>query len=371
MLTGGIMYKKPRGTSDILPQEQAYWKFVAEKAYYLCQLYGYQRIDTPIFESTGLFIRSIGEGTDIVEKEMYTFDDHSGDKMTLRPEGTAPVCRAYIEHGMHNLPQPVRLYYFASIFRYERPQAGRYRQHQQFGYEAIGDSDPALDVEVIDMAWRFYASLGLHGLTLQLNSIGCQSCHPNYLQALRQYYPQYSHILCQDCKARLVRSPLRLLDCKNPSCQEVAKGAPKTIENLCPQCHNYYKMVEQYLSYLQIPYEVNPHLVRGLDYYTKTVFEIQPEGGGAQSTLGGGGRYDNLIEQLGGRPTPAVGFATGIERIILTMRNQGIMPPPIPTPKVYLAYVGERAKAEAIKFASSLRQTGIGVTLTLGGRRTL
>ena len=365
---GFRVYKAPRGTTDILPQEQAYWRFMEEKACQICQLYGYQRIDTPVFEQTGLFYHSVGEGTDIVEKQMYTFDDHSGMKMTLRPEGTAPVCRAYIEHGMYNLPQPVRLYYFGPIFRYERPQAGRYRQHQQFGCEAIGDADPALDAEVIDMAWHLYASLGLKGLTLQLNSIGCRNCRPEYLQSLKQYYTGFSQSLCRDCKARLWQNPLRLLDCKKPSCQEIAKGAPQILEHLCHECSSHFDALKQYLGYLQISYEINPYLVRGLDYYTRTVFEIQPEGGGAQSTLGGGGRYDNLIEELGGRPTPAIGFATGIERIILNVRKQGIELLPIPGAKVYVAYLGEEAKEEAIKLVATLRQAGVGATLALGGR---
>ena len=359
------MYKAPRGTQDILPQDQAYWRFVEGKAGEICQLYGYKRIDTPVFEQTGLFHRSIGEGTDIVQKQMYTLGD--GD-LALRPEGTAPVCRAYIERGIHNLPQPVRLYYVAPIFRYERPQAGRYRQHQQFGVEAIGDADPALDAEIIDMAWRFYASLGLKGLTLQLNNIGCRLCRPNYLQSLKHYYSGYSQVLCPDCRRRLRRNPLRLLDCKKASCQGIIKGAPQMSGHLCHQCSSHFDALKQYLAHLQIPYELDPYLVRGLDYYTRTVFEIQPEELGAQSALGGGGRYDDLIEQLGGNPTPAIGFATGLERTILNMRNQDIELPPIPGAKVYVAYLGEEAKKEAVKLAARLRQAGIGATLALGDK---
>jgi len=362
------VYKAPRGTQDILPQDQAYWSFVEEKADRICQLYGYKPIDTPVFEQTGLFRRSVGEGTDIVEKQMYTFEDRGGDSMTLRPEGTAPVCRAYIEHGMHNLPQPVRLYYIGPIFRYERPQAGRYRQHRQFGVEAIGDADPALDAEIIGMAWDFYASLGLKGLTLQLNSIGCQLCRPDYLEKLKQYYSGHAQALCPDCRQRLRRNPLRLLDCKKPSCQEIVKGAPIIAEHLCHQCASHFNAVKDHLEGLQIPYELNPYLVRGLDYYTRTVFEIQPRDGGAQSALGGGGRYDGLIEQLGGTPAPAIGFATGLERIILNLRHQGIDLPPIPGPKVYVAYLGEEAKKEGIRLAARLRQAGIGATLASGDR---
>ncbi len=362
------MFKAPRGTKDILPSEQPYWKLVTEKAGEICQLYGYQRIDTPAFESTDLFLHSVGEETDIVEKQMYTFDDRGGDKITLRPEGTAPVCRAYIEHGMHNLPQPVRLYYFGSVFRYERPQAGRFRQHQQFGCEAIGAADPALDAEIIDMAWHLYSSLGLKELSLQLNSIGCPLCRREYLQRLKQYYSDHGLALCADCKSRLLRNPLRLLDCKNPACQEIARGAPHILEFLCPECGSHFAALKRYLEHLRIPYEVNPYLVRGLDYYTRTVFEIQPLDAGGQSTVGGGGRYDNLIELLGGKPTPAVGFATGIERIILNLQKQDIKLPQAAVTKVYVACLGEEAKGPALKLAARLRQVRIGVTLAVDDR---
>jgi len=362
------VYKAPRGTADILPQEQSFWRFVEGKAGEICQVYGYERIDTPVFEQTDLFCRSVGEGTDIVEKQMYTFADQSGDKMTLRPEGTAPVCRAYIEHGMHNLPQPVRLYYIGPIFRYERPQAGRYRQHRQFGVETIGEADPALDAEVISIAWGFYASLGLEGLRLQLNSIGCQDCRPAYLQKLTEYYTDHSQTLCPDCRSRLQRNPLRLLDCKKPSCQGIVEGAPQISEHLCQECISHFGALKDYLERLQIPYELNPYLVRGLDYYTRTVFEIQPEKMGGQSALGGGGRYDNLIAQLGGRPAPAIGFATGIERTILNLRHQGILPPSVPSARVYVAYLGQEAKREAIKMAARLRQSGIPSIMASGSK---
>ncbi|MFB0559463.1 MAG: histidine--tRNA ligase [Dehalococcoidales bacterium] len=362
------MYRAPRGTSDILPKEQPYWRHIEQKAVNVCQLYGYQRIDAPAFEDTGLFTRSMGEGTDIVEKEMYTFEDRGGNKVTLRPEGTAPVCRAYLEHGLHNLPQPVKLYYIASIFRYERPQAGRYRQHYQFGYEAIGDDDPTLDAEVIDMAWQFFLSLNLRHLTLQLNSIGCKKCRPGYLAAVKSYYANYARDLCSDCKTRLKRNPLRLLDCKKPLCQQIADSAPRSIDYLCPQCDEHFNQLKNYLSLLELPFEINHRLVRGLDYYTRTVFEIQPEAEGAQSALGGGGRYDDLIEELGGKPTPAVGFAAGIERIVLNLKKQGVPIPPLPHPQVFIAYVGDEAKAEAIKLASTLRRAGIGVIEAIGSK---
>ena len=363
-----MLYQAPRGTSDILPQEQAYWRYIEQKAANVCQLYGYGRIDVPAFEETGLFSRSIGEGTDIVEKEMYTFEDKGGNKITLRPEGTAPVCRAYLEHGMHNLPQPVKLYYLASIFRYERPQAGRYRQHYQFGSEAIGEGDPALDAEVIDMAWQFFSSLKLGNLSLILNSIGCKQCRPEYLAALKAYYADHTQELCADCKTRLKRNPLRLLDCKQPQCQQLANLAPKSMDYLCPQCDEHFNRLKRYLGLLDLPFELNHRLVRGLDYYTRTVFEIQPEKEGAQSTLGGGGRYDDLIEELGGKPTPAIGFATGMERIILNLKKQGVAIPTLPRPKVFLAYIGDEAKDGAIKQAAKLRREGFGVIMAAGNK---
>ncbi len=362
------MYRAPRGTSDILPKEQAHWRHVERKAVNLCQLYGYERIDSPVFEDTGLFSRSVGEDTDIVEKETYTFEDRGGNKITLRPEGTAPVCRAYLEHGLHNLPQPVKLYYIASIFRYERPQAGRYREHHQFGYEAIGDDDPALDAEVIDMAWQFFLSLNLHHLTLNLNSIGCKKCRPEYLAALKDYYANYTHDICPECKVRLKRNPLRLLDCKQTSCQPITNSAPRSTDHLCPECDEHFNRLKEYLKLLKLPFEVNHHLVRGLDYYTRTVFEIQPEAEGAQSTLGGGGRYDDLIEELGGKPTPAIGFAAGIERIILNLKKQNIPVPALPKPQVFIAYVGDEVKDETIKLAATLRKNGISVIEAIGSK---
>ena len=363
------MYRAPRGTSDILPQEQGYWSFIKKKAADICELYGYQRIDTPTFEDARLFVRSIGEETDIVEKEMYSFEDKGGDLITLRPEGTAPVCRAYVEHGMHTLPQPVKLYYISAIFRYERPQAGRYRQHYQFGAEVIGDSDPAMDAEIIDMAWQLYVNLGLKGLTLSLNSIGCNTCRPSYLDSLKFYYSQHKESLCPDCRRRLLKNTLRLLDCKNPTCLSLSEQAPRSINFLCRECAEHFDKVTKYLKLLNIPFFLNHRLVRGLDYYTKTVFEIAPEGEtGAQVAIGGGGRYDNLIEQLGGKPTPGVGFATGIERLVLNLKRQGVAVPNVPTPTVFMAYLGNGAKEKAIELISQLRRSGISVVGTSGDR---
>lgn len=363
------LYQAPKGTADILPEEQACWLFIKEQAAQMCHLYGYGRIDTPAFEDTGLFSRSIGEETDIVSKEMYTFTDRGGNEVTLRPEGTAPVCRAYLENGMASLPGTVRLYYLAPIFRYERPQAGRFRQHHQFGYEAIGDEGAVLDAEVIDMAWRFFHSLGLKGLTLQLNSIGCKKCRPNYLKELKNHYAGKLENLCADCRTRYENNPLRLLDCKKPSCQPLAETAPHNSEHLCPECAAHFNELKSQLEALELPYKLNHRLVRGLDYYTRTVFEIQPQGeDAAQSTIGGGGRYDGLIEQLGGQPTPAVGFATGIERIVLNLKKQVATIPPADKPQVFIAYAGEDATKEASRLASNLRQNGIGVLQASSGK---
>ena len=364
------MYQAPRGTSDILPIEQAYWLHVEQKAVNLCQLYGYERIDSPVFEDTGLFIRSVGEDTDIVTKEMYTFEDRGGNSITLRPEGTAPVCRAYLEHGMRNLSQPVKLYYITSIFRYERPQAGRFREHHQFGCEAIGEDDPALDAEVIDMAWQFFQSLKLKQLTLNLNSIGCKNCRGEYLAVLKEYYAGLAHEVCRECKARLKRNPLRLLDCKEPACQQIAEAAPRSTDYLCPECADHFNKLKVYLQLLGLPFIINHRLVRGLDYYTRTVFEIQPEAGGSQSTLCGGGRYDDLIEELGGKPTPALGFASGIERIVLNLKKPDIPVPTLPGPKAFIAHIGDEARGKALKIASSLRKDGTGV-ITAAGSKSL
>ena len=364
------MYKAPRGTSDILPQEQAYWKYVEEKAASLSQLYGYQPISTPIFEDSQLFARTAVGGTDIVDKEMYTLEDRSGQKLALRAEGTAPICRAYLEHGLFNSPQPMRLYYIGPTFRYERPQAGRYRQHYQFGFEALGDADPALDAEVIEMAWQFFLSLGLSKFSVQLNSIGCKVCQPKYVETLKQYYLDYIEQLCPDCKVRLAKNPLRLLDCKKASCQKIAKNGPKVVDYLCHECQTHFQSIQKYLAAMNIPFQLNHKLVRGLDYYTRTVFEIEPKGEGGQGALGGGGRYDNLIEELGGKPTPAVGFAAGIERVILNLKRQKVDIPTLPKPVVFVAYLGEEAKIEAVNLAFELRKVGI-ATIGATGDRSL
>jgi histidyl-tRNA synthetase len=362
------LYKAPRGTADILPQEQLYWRYVEEKAVDICRLYGYGRIDTPAFEDATLFARSVGEGTDIVNKEMYILKDRSNNELALRPEGTASICRAYLEHGMDNLPQPVKLYYFADIFRYERPQAGRYRQHHQFGCEAIGEASPMLDAEIIKMALGFFSSVGLARLTLQLNSIGCKKCRPEHLKKIRKYYAPFSQNLCEDCRTRILNNPLRLLDCKKPGCQAVADEAPRSVDYLCPDCREHFEVLKKYLGEMGVKYNINHRLVRGLDYYTKTVFEIQPIEGGSQSALGGGGRYDDLIVELGGSPTPAIGFAAGMERIILNLKNHNMEMTGVVKPPVFIACLGNNAKIEALKTALNLREAGISVIMAAGDR---
>jgi histidyl-tRNA synthetase len=362
------LYRAPRGTVDVLPQEQPYWEHVYQTATRLCQLYGYSRIDTPIFEEAGLFVRGVGQATDIVQKEMYVFEDRGGEMMALRPEGTANVCRAYIQHGMHNLPQPVRLYYWGPAFRYDRPQAGRQRQFTHFGYEAIGEDDPALDAEIIELAWRLYQELGITDLTLQLNSIGDRNCRPHYLETLKAYYEDKRGRLCPDCRARFQTNPLRLLDCKVEGCQPIIAAAPPFSDYLCQECDQHFRELRSYLEALGIPYTLNPRLVRGLDYYTRTVFEIQPPEQAAQNTVGAGGRYDGLIEELGSKPTPGIGFATGVERVIANLKRAKVPIPAPAGPAVFVAYQTAAARSAAVRLTSELRRAGIAAVMAVGGR---
>lgn len=352
-------YQAPRGTQDVLPEEQPYWDYIRAAAVRLCDEFGYGVIQTPTFEDAGLFTRGVGEVTDIVEKEMYVFEDRGGQQLALRPEGTAPVCRAYLERGMSNLPQPVRLWYWTPIFRYDRPQAGRYRQHQQFGVEAIGDASASIDAEVIELLWRLYEELGLRDLTLNLNSIGDPVCRPAYLDLLRAYYSDKLDLICDDCKKRIERAPLRLLDCKNERCQPIIANAPTIEDHLCEPCAEHYADLLAYLGAIGLAYTKNPRLVRGLDYYTRAVFEFQPKEEGGQSTVGAGGRYDGLIEQIGGPHTPGTGFATGIERIILNLKRQNIDVGETWHPKLYVVYQTPEAKTQAYKLASDCRRAGV------------
>ena len=362
------MYKAPRGTSDTLPEEQGYWRHITDVAASIGLLYGYCPIATPIFEDAQLFSRSAAVGTDLADKEMYIFTDPGGQQLALKAEGTAPVCRAYLEHGMFNLPQPVKLYYITPAFRFERPQAGRYRQHYQCGFEAIGEADPIIDVEIIDLAQRFLCSLGLSEFSIGLNSIGCQTCQPNYVESLKEYYSSYLAELCPDCKVRLVRNPLRLLDCKKERCQEIADAAPKILDYLCTECQAHFRDVQHYLVALGIPFDIKHRLVRGLDYYSRTVFELEPLEEKSQSALGGGGRYDNLIEQLGGKPTPAVGFATGMERLIANLHKQGVSISSCTAPVAFIAHMGEEAKLAAVKLSARLRASGISIATATGSK---
>ncbi|MGM0399780.1 MAG: histidine--tRNA ligase [Chloroflexota bacterium] len=362
------MHKAPRGTMDILPKEQPYWDYLREKINEIAAISGYERIDVPIFEETSLYVRGVGEGTDIVDKEMYSFVDKGGRDITLRPEFTAGIVRAYIEHGMKVLPQPVKLFTIGPIFRYESVQAGRYRQHTQFDIEAIGSPDPAVDLEVMSVAWQLFSNLGFERLAFQLNSTGCPTCRPGYVEELVDYYHQHEDAICEDCQRRLERNPLRLLDCKAPDCQPIIAGAPRIQEYLCPACEEHFAMLRRYLDDLGRPYHVNHTLVRGLDYYTRTVFEVWAQGIGAQNAICGGGRYDGLAEELGGEPTPGIGFGSGMERLVLTMQEQGIEVPGAPTPDVALVYHGQEAKRRALQILETLRASGIHATITFDDR---
>ncbi|MCU0509936.1 MAG: histidine--tRNA ligase [Anaerolineae bacterium] len=362
------MYQAPRGTQDILPADRPYWRYVTEEMHRVAALFGLQQIDTPIFEETGLYVRGVGEGTDIVDKEMYSFQDKGGADITLRPEWTAGVMRAYIEHGMHVLPQPVKLYSMGPIFRYERPQAGRFRQHHQFNVEMLGELDPAVDLEVMSVAWTLLGRLGYRGLNFQLNSTGCPKCRPAYRQALVEYFARYEDRLNDTDRRRLKINPLRLLDSKEEAAQPLLNDAPHSVDYLCAECASHLATLRGYLDALDMPHSINFRLVRGLDYYTKTVFEVWAEGIGAQAAVCGGGRYDRLIEELGGPPTPGIGFGMGIERVIASLKAQGVQPPPLPAPRVQVSPLGEAARAAGIKLARDLRDAGIGAVMAFGGR---
>ncbi len=348
-----------RGMHDILPPEWPWWSFVMSEVADLAQVYSFQRLETPVLERTVLFSRAIGAATDVVEKEMYSFVDQSGDHLSLRPEYTAGIARAYIEHGMHTLPQPVKIYSLGSLWRHERPQAGRYRQFWQFDFEILGEDSPTADCQLILAAAALFESLHLP-ITVQINSVGCPACRPSYKQALQDYYRTKRSALCEDCKRRLTKNPLRLLDCKEESDRELAKQAPQLVDYLCEQCKDHFVKLLEYLDEVELAYQLNPYLVRGLDYYTRTVFEIWGSDEG-KSALAAGGRYDNLIAELGGQPTPAVGFAGGVERVVaeLKMRQVGI--PMLPAPDIFLACLGDSARKKAIRLFEDLRRQGIKV----------
>ena len=352
------MYRAPRGTYDILPERQPYWRFVERAFAERARVFGYQRIDTPLFEDVDVFLRAVGEETDIAAKEMYVFSDKGGQSLALRPEGTAAVCRAYVEHGLHNQALPVRLYYNAPMFRYDRPQAGRYRQLHQFGAEAIGDSDPAVDLEVIQLAMSSIEALGLGGMTLVLNSIGDAADRAPFLEALREHFAPSVDRLSADDRRRFDTNPLRMLDSKDARIQPLLEDAPRSADYLGDEAQAHWDALRELLAVASVDYRTDPRLVRGLDYYTRTVFEVHPAVEGAQSAVCAGGRYDGLIEQLGGPPTPGIGFAAGIDRLILNMERDGVDPGAAPPPTV-VVHVGARAKAEAVRLAAELRAAGV------------
>jgi histidyl-tRNA synthetase len=361
-------FQRPTGTLDTLPEDQHYWDHVRRRARHLAELAGFERIDVPVFEATQLFARGIGAGTDVVDKEMYAFTDKGGHQLTLRPEFTAGVVRAYIENGLQVRPQPQKLYSFGPTFRYDRPQAGRYRQFTQFNVEILGEQDPVADVEVMALVWDLYAGLGFQDLEFQLNSTGCPRCRPGYVKVLKEHYVRHLDVICEDCQRRLERSPLRVLDCKADQCQPVIAGAPHFLDYLCDECAAHFGTLRDYLDLLDRQYTINHRLVRGLDYYTKTVFEVWAAGIGAQAAVCGGGRYDGLAERLGGPPTPGVGVAVGLERIILVMEDLGVEVPSLPGPRVFLAHLGPLAKREALRLLDELRRSDVAAWMALGER---
>lgn len=351
----------PRGTTDILPAEARRWAGLESAMREVFARYGYGEIRTPIFEHTELFARGIGEDTDVVEKEMYSFEDRGERSLTLRPEGTAGAVRAYLERRLDTEPQPVKLWYAGPMFRYERPQAGRARQFHQLGAECIGTEDPAADVEVIAMVAALFRRLGLTKYELHLNSIGCPECRPAYVRKLRAALEPVRGSLCKSCQDRFERNTLRVLDCKRESCRELTKNAPVILDSLCRDCDGHFAQVRRYLDELAIPYVINTRLVRGLDYYTRTVFEFLSPHLGAQDALGGGGRYDGLVETLGGPPTPAVGFAAGMERILLA--TEGLDQPETASVDAYVATLGDAGRRVGVVLAERLRRVGLRVEL--------
>jgi histidyl-tRNA synthetase len=368
-----MAFKTPRGTNDILPEDQAYWSYIWSTAEQVAASFGFGRIDTPMFEDTSLFRHGVGEETDIVEKEMYSFEDLGGDSITLKPEGTAPVCRAYIQHGMSNLPQPVRLFYENPHFRYERPQAGRVRQHHQFGVEIIGDPSPQVDAEIIELGWTYLSSLGLKGVSLKINSIGDSECRPAYMALLGKYLAEHESRICEDHQKRFKTNPLRVLDCKKPTCQSVSADVPSSVDHLCDACREHFDGLRRTLDDLveagaMVPYRVDNRLVRGLDYYNRTVFEFEPAEEKGQSTLLGGGRYDPLIEILGGKPTPGIGFGSGVERVIINLKAQGVAAPGVRSLDIICVHIGDNARRKLVTLAAGLRAAGKSVIVASEGR---
>lgn len=364
-----MRYQSPRGTHDILPAETPRWRALERRFTALCQRYGYREIRTPLFEQTDLFARTVGETSDLVTKQMYTFEDPGGDRFTLRAEGTAPALRAYLEHSLAGQSPLVKLSYVCPIFRYERPQAGRYRQHHQVGIEVLGSQDPAVDAEVIAFGAAYLADLGITGYTLKLNSVGCPACRPNHRDALRSAVHQHLGDLCADCQRRFDENPLRMLDCKRERCGELLANAPGSAEYLCEECGTHFARLRELLDALGIEYELDARLVRGLDYYTKTAFEFMHTAGlGAQSAIIGGGRYDGLVEECGGKPTPGIGFGSGIERVLLVRQALGVDDGLSDEIDAFVITLGAGARVAGLRLLAELRAAGLSADTDYLGR---
>ena len=360
-----LITQAPRGTQDVLPQDSYRWQYIERTALSVAEDFGFREIRTPVFEHTNLFLRSVGETSDVVQKEMYTFEDKGGRSITLRPEGTAGAARATLEHGLLNGALPVKVSYITSCYRYEKSQKGRYREFHQFGVECFGAAAPQADAEVISLAMQVTKTLGLKGLALHINSIGCPTCRARYSQALREYFGAHREELCETCLGRLERNPMRILDCKSPVCHKIAADAPLMLDYLCEDCRAHFETVKQCLDAAQVPYEIDPHIVRGLDYYTRTVFELVAENG---LVVAGGGRYDGLVQELGGAPQPGLGFAIGLERLLMVMEEQQCPFPEPPVCDLYLVSMGAAAAQRCFVLASRLREGGVAVECDIVGR---
>lgn len=359
-------YKAVRGTVDLWGRRLAYFRFIEETARKIFPLYHYEEVVTPIFEETGLFRRSIGEDTDIVEKEMYSFADHKGRSLSLRPEGTAPVVRAVVEHNLYRGTLPLKLFYFGPMFRYERPQAGRQRQFYHLGFEAIGSGEPSLDAEIITLAWQFFQRLGLKRTEIHLNNIGCPDCRALFRKKMEEYLADKAGRLCPDCRRRSQRNIFRLLDCKNDACRSILGSSPKSLDFLCGRCRLHQEKLEKYLGVVSLPFTIDKNLVRGLDYYSGTVFEVIHSSLGSQDALAGGGRYDSLVEELGGPSLPAIGFACGVERLIAAMEGEGILPPSRSKLDVYIITLGDEERRKGFELAALLRREGLQIEMGYG-----
>ena len=357
-----------KGTNDVLPEESHIWQFVESKMLHTATQFGFKEIRVPVFEHTEVFLRSVGDTTDVVQKEMYTFDDKGGRSITLRPELTAGVIRSSIEKGLVNGALPQKLCYIGGCYRYEKPQAGRLREFHQFGVECVGAAAPNADAEVISLAKAVLENIGIKEISLEINSIGCPTCRKEYHKALKEYFSANSNDLCDTCKDRLDRNPMRILDCKSPVCKEIAKKAPVVIDYLCDDCKEHFESVKNHLNAMNIDFKVNPKIVRGLDYYTRTVFEFVSGDIGAQSTVCGGGRYDGLIAQMGGPQTPSLGFAMGIERLMMVLSAQKAELPEPPTCDLFIATLGEKASLKASALCRELRDEGYKVQTDICGR---